>query len=73
MEAKPEKTTRCRVPVERCGHVRLRRAGIQRMPVAPYRIHLVHCEDCHTTLSTRTLRTAVPGRVRPEAARPSAA
>jgi hypothetical protein len=39
-----------------CGHVRLRRIGIQRSPLSPRRLYLVTCRDCGTTLTTRTLR-----------------
>jgi hypothetical protein len=40
--------------------VSLDRAGIQRFPVPPYRLYLLHCRSCGTTLSTHTLRKEKP-------------
>jgi len=42
--------------VEDCPHHWLNRAGIQRFPVPPYRLYLLNCRSCGTTLSTWTLR-----------------
>lgn len=39
-----------------CLHGRLQRLGVQEVGVWPYRVHLVVCVDCRTTLTTETLR-----------------
>ena len=39
-----------------CRHVRVRRIGIQESPAAPFRLYLVTCRDCGTTITTTTLR-----------------
>jgi len=39
-----------------CRHRRLVRIGIQESPAAPFRLYLVTCRDCGTTVTTETLR-----------------
>ena len=39
-----------------CPHRTFGRVGIQRAPVAPFRLYLLTCRDCGTTLTTQTLR-----------------
>ncbi|HEU4395917.1 MAG TPA: hypothetical protein VFS92_10145 [Planctomycetota bacterium] len=39
-----------------CRHPRLTRIGIQESPFEPFRLYLVTCRDCGTTISTKTLR-----------------
>jgi len=39
-----------------CAHRRFNRVGIQRAPVPPFRLYLMTCRDCGTTLATQTLR-----------------
>ena len=39
-----------------CPHSRLVRLGIQRFPFPPYRVYLLRCAACSTTLTTGTLR-----------------
>jgi len=39
-----------------CRHRRLLRIGIQESPAAPFRLYLVTCRDCGTTLTTESLR-----------------
>ena len=45
-----------------CRHRRVRRIGIQESPAAPFRLYLVTCRDCGTTITTETLRRGDPGR-----------
>ena len=48
-----------------CAHRRLLRIGIQESPAEPFRLHLVTCRDCGTTIATESLRRAAhapPGR-----------
>jgi hypothetical protein len=40
----------------RCRHRRFLRAGIQRAPLPPYRLYLLTCRECGTTLTTQTVR-----------------
>jgi hypothetical protein len=40
----------------RCRHRRFLRVGIQRAPLPPYRLYLLTCRDCGTTLTTQTVR-----------------
>jgi hypothetical protein len=50
-----------------CGHARFQRIGIQKAPVPPYRLYLMTCRACGTTLATMTLRRvreSVPAAVR---------
>ena len=56
MALKMVKAPRSWVRVEDCRHCRLARAGIQRFPVPPYRLYLLSCRSCGTTLSTWSLR-----------------
>jgi len=39
-----------------CRHRRFKRVGIQRAPLPPYRLYLMTCRDCGTTLTTQTIR-----------------
>lgn len=39
-----------------CRHRAFFRVGIQRAPVAPFRLYLLTCKDCGTTLTTLTIR-----------------
>ena len=39
-----------------CPHDRVQRIGIQKTPFPPYRLYLVTCRACGTTVSTTTLR-----------------
>ena len=39
-----------------CHHRAFLRVGIQRAPVPPYRLYLLTCRDCGTTLTTQTIR-----------------
>lgn len=39
-----------------CLHRTFIRVGIQRAPVPPYRLYLLTCGDCGTTLTTQTIR-----------------
>jgi hypothetical protein len=39
-----------------CSHPAIVRIGIQKAPVPPYRLYLVTCRSCGTTLATSTLR-----------------
>jgi len=39
-----------------CPHARLVRLGIQRFPFPPYRVYLLRCAACSTTLTTGSLR-----------------
>jgi DNA-binding response OmpR family regulator len=39
-----------------CLHQRVRRLGLQEAPVAPFKLHLVLCLKCGTTLTTERLR-----------------
>jgi hypothetical protein len=39
-----------------CCHPTIERIGIQKAPVPPYRLYLVTCTTCGTTLATSTLR-----------------
>jgi hypothetical protein len=54
------------VPYDRspaiCRHARVARIGIQESPAAPFRLYLVTCRDCGTTLTTETLRRSHPPR-----------
>ena len=45
---------------EGCPHRRLLRIGIQESPRAPFRLYLVTCRDCGTTLTTESLREERP-------------
>lgn len=50
-----------------CRHARFKRIGIQKAPVAPFRLYLMTCRACGTTLATMTLRRvreSVPAAVR---------
>ena len=47
---------RARDPAQ-CRHPGFVRAGIQKAPVPPYRLYLLTCRGCGTTLATQTLRT----------------
>jgi hypothetical protein len=49
---------------ERCDHVRLRRLGIQRMPFPPYRVYLLVCRSCGTTVATQSIRRRREGERR---------
>jgi hypothetical protein len=40
----------------RCSHLRATRLGIQRFPFPPYRVYLLRCLTCETTLTTGSLR-----------------
>jgi hypothetical protein len=54
-----------------CGHRKFHRVGIQRAPVPPFRLYLLTCRDCGTTLATQTLRGRrenAPGNGSPEPA-----
>lgn len=44
------------VSPDACRHGRIRRLGIQKADVWPFRLHLVTCAGCGTTLTTETLR-----------------
>ena len=48
--------------MEDCSHRLMDRAGIQRFPVPPFRLYLLHCRACGTTLSTHSLRIEKPRR-----------
>ncbi len=39
-----------------CRHRTFLRVGIQRAPVPPFRLYLLTCRDCGTTLTTQTVR-----------------
>lgn len=39
-----------------CSHERSCRLGIQRFPFPPYRVYLLRCLACETTLTTGSLR-----------------
>jgi hypothetical protein len=39
-----------------CSHLRACRLGIQRFPFPPYRVYLLRCLSCETTLTTGSLR-----------------
>lgn len=39
-----------------CRHRRLLRIGIQESPSEPFRLYLVTCRDCGTTVTTKSLR-----------------
>jgi hypothetical protein len=39
-----------------CRHRTFIRVGIQRAPLPPYRLYLLTCRDCGTTLTTQTIR-----------------
>jgi hypothetical protein len=39
-----------------CRHRGFTRVGIQRAPLPPYRLYLLTCRDCGTTLTTQTIR-----------------
>jgi len=41
-----------------CPHLRSVRLGIQRFPFPPYRVYLLRCLACETTLTTGSLREA---------------
>lgn len=41
-----------------CPHARSVRLGIQRFPFPPYRVYLLRCLACETTLTTGSLREA---------------
>lgn len=43
-----------------CCHPTIERIGIQKAPVPPFRLYLVTCTVCGTTLATSTLRRARP-------------
>jgi PAS domain S-box-containing protein len=43
-------------PVSECRHLSCRRLGVQESPVEPFRLHLMLCEHCGTTVSTERLR-----------------
>jgi hypothetical protein len=45
-----------------CVHERSCRLGIQRFPFPPYRVYLLRCLFCETTLTTGTLREFRSGR-----------
>jgi hypothetical protein len=40
----------------RCSHLRACRLGIQRFPFPPYRVYLLRCLACETTLTTGSMR-----------------
>ena len=48
-----------------CSHIRSCRLGIQRFPFPPYRVYLLRCLACETTLTTGSIREmrrpAAPG------------
>lgn len=44
-----------------CRHRRFQRVGIQRAPLPPYRLYLLTCRDCGTTLTTQTVRSRREG------------
>ncbi len=39
-----------------CSHLRACRLGIQRFPFPPYRVYLLRCLACETTLTTGSIR-----------------
>lgn len=39
-----------------CRHRSFLRVGIQRAPIPPFRLYLLTCRDCGTTLTTQTVR-----------------
>lgn len=39
-----------------CRHIRSCRLGIQRFPFPPFRVYLLRCLACETTLTTGSLR-----------------
>lgn len=41
-----------------CPHLRSCRLGIQRFPFPPYRVYLLRCLVCETTLTTGSIREA---------------
>ena len=43
-------------PVSECRHLTCQRLGMQESPVEPFRLHLLLCLDCGTTLTTERLR-----------------
>ncbi|MCK6479148.1 MAG: hypothetical protein HUU06_08705 [Planctomycetaceae bacterium] len=47
-----------------CPHDRVRRIGIQKSPRRDWRLYLVTCVLCETTLTTRTLRERREGKGR---------
>ena len=50
---------------------RIARIGIQKSPFPPFRLHLVNCLLCGTTLTTKSLRAFLESRgTPPRGARP---
>jgi hypothetical protein len=45
-----------------CAHPRLARLGVQEIAEAPFRVHLVTCAVCGTSLATESLRILREGR-----------
>lgn len=45
-----------------CPHERVLRIGIQKSPSKDWRLYLVTCRRCETTLTTRTLRDLRRGK-----------
>jgi len=45
-----------------CSHERVVRIGIQKSPTREWRLYLVTCVRCETTLTTRTLRDLRAGK-----------
>ncbi len=45
-----------------CTHERSVRLGIQRFPFPPYRVYLLRCRACETTITTGSLREARKAR-----------
>ena len=48
-----------------CPHERSCRLGIQRFPFPPYRVYLLRCLACETTLTTGSIRESREGRSTP--------
>jgi hypothetical protein len=39
-----------------CAHARNTRLGIQRFPFPPFRVYLLRCQRCATTITTDSMR-----------------
>lgn len=56
-----------------CSHGRLVRIGIQKSPLPPFRLYLVTCLICGTTVTTASLRKFLESRgTPPRRSRPAA-
>ena len=49
-----------------CSHLRSCRLGIQRFPFPPYRVYLLRCLACETTLTTGSIREMKKSRTEGE-------